>query len=405
MKILWLHQHFATPKGWGSTRPYEFTRRIAGMGHEIDVVCCAGFDDTLQNGAEVAPGVRVLVCGAAYDTKMGALRKMGSFLRFMFFTTWFAVRHAKKYDVLVASSTPLTIAVPALAARWLRGARYVFEVRDVWPDAAIEAGVLTNPVLKWLAFWLEKRAYKNASAIVACSTGMAERIEKKLRTWNLERRVETISNCCNLDLYPWPHDEKQRAMIRGKGRVLPQQTVVLYTGAMGLSNAVDELITTAEATAGDENIVWWFAGDGCFAKDLKALAERQPNVVFWGTMPKAEVVKLFMAADVNIVSFIRAPLYYENSPNKFFDGIAAGLPAVFNRSTWLEPWLKKHGCGFVCDSPAHMAETLRKIAAMPEGQHREMSQRARCLAETEFNCETLAEQYVKLVNHKEHNDL
>ena len=396
MKILWLHQHFATPKGWGSTRPYEFTRRIAAAGHEIDVVCCAGFDDTLQNGAEIAPGVRVFVGGAAYHTKMSALKKVWSFLRFMFFATCFAVRHAKKYDVVVASSTPLTIAVSALAAHWLRNARYIFEVRDVWPDAAIEAGVLKNPLLKTLAFWLEKRAYKHASAIATCSTGMTDRVQSKSQKWKFTRRVETISNCCYLDLFP--RDETQRALWRGRGLATPQQTVVLYTGAMGISNAIDELIAAVEATKHDENIVWWFAGDGCFANQIKQCGLEKPrSVVFWGAMPKAEIVNLFMAADVNIVSFIRAPVYYENSPNKFFDGIAAGLPAVFNRTTWLEPWLKKHGCGFVCDSPAHMAETLRTIAAMQEEQRRGMSQRARRLAETEFCCDLLAKKYADFI--------
>jgi len=402
MKILWLHQHFATPKGWGSTRPYEFTRRIAAAGHEIDVVCCAGFDDTLQNGAEIAPGVRVFVGGAAYHTKMSALKKMFSFLRFMFFATCFAVRHAKKYDVVVASSTPLTIAVSALAAHWLRNARYIFEVRDVWPDAAIEAGVLKNPLLKTLAFWLEKRAYKNAAAIVTCSTGMTERVEAKLKKWKLTRRVETISNCCYLEMFPWPkvgRGVSSAPSVQAPGAEgTPRPTFVLYTGAMGISNAVEDLVAAAKATASDANIVWWFAGDGVFAKDLKALAETQANVVFWGAMPKAEVAKLYAAADVNVVSFARAPVFYENSPNKFFDGIAAGLPAVFNRTTWLEPWLREYDCGFVCDTPEKIAGTLRNIAAMPEHQRGEMSRRARKLAEDVFNCDALARQYLDVVS-------
>ena len=385
MKILWLHQHFATPDGWGSVRPYEFTRRIAATGHEIDVVCCAGYDATLRDGAEVAPDVHVRVSRAPYHTKMSAAQKVFSFLRFTFFATCFAVRHGKKYDLIVASSTPLTIAIPALAARFFRRTPYIFEVRDVWPDAAIEAGVLTNPILKALAFWLEKRAYKHAATIVACSTGMTERIQTKLSKWKLSRRVETISNACNLELYPWPKPSPN------------EKLVVLYTGAMGLSNAVDDLVATVEATAKDERIIWWFAGDGRFANKLQTLAERFPNVKFFGTMSKAEVAKLYATADVNIVTFAHAPVFYENSPNKFFDGIAAGLPAIFNRTTWLEPWIQEYQCGYVCKTPEEMANALRNIADMPLSKRQAMSCRARSLAENVFSCNILAAKYADLL--------
>jgi glycosyltransferase involved in cell wall biosynthesis len=397
MRILWIHQHFATPAGWGSTRPYEFTRRIAAMGHEIDVVCCAGYDPSLRHGAEVAPGVRVFVCRAAYDSKMGFARRVFSFLRFMLFAAAFALRRARNHDLILASSPPLTTAVPALAARRLRGARYVFEVVDAWPDAAVEAGVLKNPLLKRMAFWLEKRAYKDASAIVACSTGMAERVEKKMRGWDGRRRVETIPNGCDLDLSPWPRDPDGRAGLRAKGRATPRSLAVVYAGAMGVSNAIGDLVAAAEETAGDGRIVWWFAGDGRFAKDLKALAERQSNVVFWGAMTKASVAGLYAAADVNAVSFMHAPLFHENSPNKFFDGIAAGLPAVFNRGTWLEPWLKCHDCGFICETPQAMARTLREIASMPEARRAELSHTARRLAETVFNYDALAAKYLDVL--------
>jgi glycosyltransferase involved in cell wall biosynthesis len=225
---------------------------------------------------------------------------------------------------------------------------------------------------------------------------MTARMEAKLKKWNWFRRVETIPHGASLDLFPWPRDEKQRGELRGKPADLPQKLGVLYTGAMGVSNAIHDLVAAAEATADDERIAWVFAGDGIFAKDLQTLAERQPNVKFLGTMSKTEVARLYAAADVNVVSFMHAPLFYENSPNKFFEGIAAGLPAVFNRTTWLEPWLKEHECGFVCETPEKMAEMLRVIASMPPREREAVSQRARNLAETVFNCDTLAKQYTEL---------
>jgi hypothetical protein len=169
MRILWLHQYFATPKGWGAVRTYECARRFVKAGHEVDVVCCAGYDASLKSAGgspEVMEGVRVFVCGTAYRPHMGFVRRICSFLSFMAYALRFVVRRGRDYDVMVASSGPLTLAVPALACRWRHGVPFVFEVIDVWPDSAISAGVLRNPLLKWMSFRLEAQAYKYASAII-----------------------------------------------------------------------------------------------------------------------------------------------------------------------------------------------------------------------------------------------
>ena len=427
MKILWLHQYFATPKGWGAVRTYEFARRFVKAGHEVDVVCCAGYDDSLRpTGHEpaVIDGVRVFVSGTAYRPHMGFMRRIGSFLCFMAYAQGFVVRRGGGYDVMIASSGPLTLAVPALIGRWFRGLPYVFEVIDVWPDSAIAAGVLKNPVLKWLSFRLEALAYRYAAAIVTCSTGMTERVAQKIgaletSSANLTRqRVETsanppvdllnqaagqvndsklftLSNCCDVEQVA--PDAERRSRTRERLGVKAGQTVVLYTGAMGRSNAVEDLVGAVTGTADDQRIIWWFAGDGPEADKLKDLSS--VAVCFFGTLPKEKLVDLYLAADVNVVTFMHAPLFYENSPNKFFDGIAAGLPAVFNRSTWLEPWLMEYDCGVICEGQEpglKMAEAIRKWADSPD-RRKQMARNARRLAEEAFDRDQLAAKYLKIV--------
>jgi len=456
LRILWLHQYFATPQGWGAVRTYEFARRFVRAGHAVDVVCGAGYDLSLQPAGR-APltidGVRVFVSGVPYSPRMGFVRRAVSFLRFMASALWFVLWRGKGYDTVIASSGPLTLAVPALAGRWLWRVPYVFEVIDVWPDSAIAAGVLRNPLLKWLAFRLEALAYRYASAIVTCSHGMTGRVEKKLgfRSEDLgagrrgEVPVVTISNCCDLEtVVP---DEAARRTVRERYGAREGQMVVLYAGALGKSNAVEDLAAAAAATADDGRIVWWVAGDGPEKERVGGEREkfgnsgireclneggnaecRTPNVerrrgegeenvqrstfntqrsrgegegrVRWfGRMAKQEVVELYGAADVNVVTFMHAPLFFENSPNKFFDGIAAGLPAVFNRSTWLEPWLKEYACGIVCkgERPGEeMAEALRELADEPARRHR-MGQDARRLAEEVFSRDKLAEVYLGIL--------
>ena len=298
MRILWLHQYFATPRGWGAVRTYEFARRFVRAGHAVDVVCCAGYDDSLRpTGREplMVDGVRVFVSGTTYRPQMGFTRRVVSFLRFMTVALWFVLRRGRNYDRIIASSGPLTLAVPALVGRWLWRVPYVFEVIDVWPDSAIAAGVLKNPVLKWLSFRLEALAYRHAAAIVTCSTGMTARVEEKLggnaerrtqnaerrsgegenaerRTPNAEKKIVTISNCC--DLETCAPDEAVRRAVRSKYGVRENQMVVLYSGAMGRSNAMEDVAAAVEATAEDERIVWWFAGDGAYCGCVTPNVER-----------------------------------------------------------------------------------------------------------------------------------
>ncbi len=408
-------------------RTYEFARRFVKAGHEVDVVCCAGYDASLK-GARHAPvvvdGVRVFVSGTAYRPHMGFVLRVGSFVCFMTYALFFVLVRGGRYDVMIASSGPLTLAVPALAGRWLRKLPFVFEVIDVWPDSAIAAKVLKNPVLKRLSFWLEALAYRFASAIVTCSTGMTQRVGKKIGvletsyvnpTWQRvetsatppvdllnqaagrlnDSKLFTLSNCCDVEQVA--PDAERRSRTRERLGVKAGQTVVLYTGAMGRSNAVEDLVGAVKGTADDERIIWWFAGDGPEADKLKDLSS--VAVCFFGSLPKEELIELYLAADVNVVTFMHEPLFCENSPNKFFDGIAAGLPAVFNRSTWLEPWLMEYDCGVICEGQEpglKMAEAIRKWADSPD-RRKQMGRNARRLAEEAFDRDQLAVKYLKIV--------
>ena len=389
MRILWLHQYFATPAGWGSVRTYEFGRRFVAAGHAVDVLCCAAYDPSLAGRGEVEiAGMRVRVSRTRYCPQMGFLTRVGAFLSFAAFALWHVLRQGRKYDLIVASSGPLTMAIPALAAQWIHGTPFVFEVIDVWPDAAIEAGVLRNRLLQWLAFRLEAAAYQRASRIVTCSPGMTTRI---LRKGVAAERIVTIPNCCDLDVFR--PDPARRVELRATLGVRDGQFVVAYTGAMGRSNAVDDIVRAAKQLAGDVRIVWWFAGDGAEADRIRAL----PTARMFGALPRKRVVELCQAADAALLTFLPAPLFEENSPIKFFDAISAGLPMIFNRSTWLQPEIAQYGCGFVCSSkdPAtEMAMRIRQLADDSALRAR-LAAGARRLAEERYSRDELAKKYLK----------
>jgi glycosyltransferase involved in cell wall biosynthesis len=208
------------------------------------------------------------------------------------------------------------------------------------------------------------------------------------------QKIVTISNSCDLDVFR--PDAARRSATRAAMGVREDQLVVLYTGAMGCSNAMEDVVQTARLTRDDARVVWWFAGDGVAAEQM-----RQLPGVFFGRQPRAKIVELCQAADAALVTFMHAPFFHENSPNKFFDAISAGLPVIFNRSTWLEAEIAAYGCGYVCHSepPAvEMAQRLRALAGDP-ALRRRMGTAARRLAEERFSRDRLAISYQEILEN------
>lgn len=401
MRILWIHQYFATPEGWGCTRTYEFARRWAAAGHEVDVVCGDAYDASLVGcrGA-VRAGIRVFASRVRYRPGMNFAARLWSFVRFLLYATAFCLRHGRRYDLVVATSTPLTVGVPALAARAWHGTPFIFDVGDVWPDAAVAAGVLRNPLLIACATRLEHACYRRAAHVTAFSPGMQQRIVAKGVP---AAKVTVVPNCC--DSQEFAPDAKERVRRRREMGVDDATLVVLYIGAMGPINAVDDLVETVRLCAGDARIVWWFAGDGREAWKLRQLAQTAAlgsRVRFLGCVAKRDVPSLCRAADVGLVTAMHAPLFEECCCNKFFDCIAAGLPVLFNRSTWLEPLLARYGNGIVCrdDPPAGaMAAALGRLAGDPALCAR-MGAASRRMACEEFDRDRLALAFLRIAEQE-----
>lgn len=402
MKILWIQTFFGTPQGWGSQRQYAFAKRWVAAGHAVDVLCTAAYDSSLTPGCEcVVDGIRLHVSRAAYVPQMGFLRRCAAFLRFMLGAVWFVTRHGASYDVLIASSGPLTNLIPAILGRWFHRLPFVFEVLDVWPDAAVEAGVLKNPLVTAFSRGLERTGYRWASRIVTCSTGMTARVCGKLGLPDTgagmcpDARVTTVAHGSDLDQ---PDARACRLRFLTEHELPENVCLVLYMGAMGVSNAVEDVAEAMRLTADKPEVFWVFAGSGAKEGLLREQLARGRGV-FLGKRTNVQMREVCASADVNVVTFMHAPLFYENSPNKFFDGIAAGLPEVFNRSTWLEPWLREYDCGVVCPGNEPGRELARAILALADDPERrkQMGRNARRLAEEVFDRDKLAKKYLTLL--------
>lgn len=400
MKVLYFHQHFVTPHGAGAIRSYAMARKLIERGHQVTMVCGSfsggntGLSGPYTKGVRrgSVDGIDVVEFDLAYSNHDGLLKRSWTFMKFALRSVMLALR--EPYDLVFATTTPLTAGIPGIVARWLRGKTFVFEVRDLWPELPRAMGVIRNPVVLWAMGVLEWASYRSAHALVGLSPGIVEGI---MHRGVPRERIALVPNGCDLDLFaqdapPW----------RPEG-VAPTDLMAVFAGTHGMANGLDAVLDAAAELKrrgrGDIKLV--LIGNGKLKPALQARAAREAldNVVFHDPVNKTRLASLMAATDLGlqVLANVQA-FYFGTSPNKFFDYIAAGLPVLNNYPGWLADMINENSCGFavIPDDAAAFADALEGAAA-DRNSLKEMGQRGRKLAQEQFDRRLLADRWVDWV--------
>lgn len=387
MRIVYLYQYFSTPKGSWGTRVYEFARRWVASGDRVTVITSVYDKSDLEPARFISThtvdGIDVIVVNIRLSNKHGLLARLLSFAGYAVVASWYAA--TMPADVVIASSGPITVGLPGLVARYLRGRRVVFEARDVWPDGAIETGMLRSALLIRAARLFERLCYRAASRIVTLSDGMAEVIRRRCG----ETPVEVVTNAADLELF------REEREMGETFHALRQRPYVVYAGTLGLANACGQILEAARLLAdragGPIEVV--ILGDGVERLWLQARARELglTNVHFLGLVTKEEVGTWLRGARASLLVFRNVPILSTNSPNKFFDSLAAGCPVIQNTSGWIKRLLERHDCGITvpADDPRSLAAAMERLCSDDE-LRRELGRNARALAEEQFERSALA---------------
>jgi len=399
MHILYIHQYFASRKGRTGTRSYEFGRHLAGRGHDVTMITSglANAEFPVPEGKTHAEhevdGIRVVSVAAAYNnphmgTGLKGWQRMLQFYAFARAATRVGKTLAKP-DVVFATHTPLTVGLAGIALQRHFGIPFVFEVRDLWPEALVNVGALNNPAAIWWLRRMARKIYRKADHIVALSPGMKEGI---VRTGIASDKVTVIPNGSDLDLFRPNLDGSAARKRLGLG----DRFAGVYFGAMGLANGLDYVVEAGRILTERkaDHIVLVLHGGGGKRDELQALAKRYQlrNVVFSDLVPdKSEVARLVAGCDV-CMTIYRAAKEHTWSPNKMFDSLAAGKPVLINVAGWLGETIEDNQCGrsLAPDRPEALADALMELAGDP-ALCETMGQNARALAKREFDRHLLAE--------------
>lgn len=400
MHILYLHQYFTSRKGATGTRSYEFSQYLIQRGHRVTMIT-SGIDNPLmtlppdRDWVEMeCDGIHVVGVRAGYNdpkpgTGLSGLQRLCKFYAFARMAARVGCRMDPP-DVVLATHTPLPIGLAGIRLQRHFGVPFLFEVRDLWPEALADAGLLTQPLAIWWLRRLARRIYRQADHIVALSPGMRDGI---LSYGIPGERVTVIPNASDLDLFR--SDQNGHAWRRYLG--LGDRFVAVYFGAMGRANGLDYVVDAAHRLEqrGRRDIAIVLIGDGAERLRLRARVEalHLTNVIFQDSLPRAEIAKAVAGAQVCLTIF-RPSLSNAWSPNKFFDSLAAGRPVLINVPGWLGDTITENQAGLCLDAqePTALADALEQLTDGPDACQC-MGRNARALAERKFDRMKLAAQF------------
>ena len=397
MRVLYFHQHFSSPSGSAGIRSYAMSRSLIKRGHEVTLVCGnylsakTGLKGPFVNGQRrgMVNGIDVIELELSYANSDSFFTRTVTFLKYSL--KGLRLAFTEKYDLVFATTTPLTAGIPGIIVRWVKNKPFIFVVRDLWPELPKAMGVITNPILLCLMSVLEWASYRSAHRVIALSPGIFEGIEKR----GIARdNICLIPNGCDLDIFNNVVDAWRPNEI-GESDFL-----VLFAGTHGIANGLDSVLDAAKELKlrGNHKIKFLLLGEGKLKQTLidRAIFEDLDNIIFHAPVDKQKLAGLMASTDLGLQILANVPVfYYGTSPNKFFDYIAAGLPVLNNYPGWLSELIDEHDCGFSVppDDPIAFADVLEKASANLHNL-RTKGSKARVLAIEKFNRITLASQWV-----------
>ena len=398
MNIIYLHQYFSTPAMSSGARSFELARRLVRKGHKVYVLSSNHARSRKKHSRfSIIDGIHIWWLPVKYSNNMSYPRRVAAF--FVYCCLAFIQGRRLPYDLVFATSTPLTVAIPGILLAKLKNSPFVLEIRDLWPAIPVALNVLQNPLIIKMARLLEKYAYFSAKKIIALSTGMKSGI---LASGADGLKVSVIPNGSDLDLFN-VHSKLGEDFRNHFTWMSPHNPLVVYTGAIGLVNGLSYMVYMARTMLKlNPKVQFCLVGDGREKELINDLAIKSnvlnKNFFMLPLMNKQNLAKLLSVSDITTSFVINKKILWYNSANKFFDGLAAGKPILINYGGWQAKLLEQYKAGIVVppDDPDVAAEQLNNFLNDKDRLQCAGAAALR-LAETKFNCDNLYQSFEQVL--------
>ena len=403
MNVLLIHQYFLEEDDPGGSRWNELTRVWTEKGHTVTVL--AGMIHANGAGKKQEYKGRYFIrkqqgdvvvwrCHVSESYNKSFIGRLWGYFSFMFSCMYAGLFKAKgKFDVVIVTSPPLFVGFSGYMISRLRRMPFVFEVRDLWPESAIDTGVLTNKLIIKIAYWFEHFIYKHAKLINVLTPAFYKTLKEKKHV--PESKLIQISNASDFSLSEKLLKDFDATAFR-KDHDLDGRFVITYVGAHGVANHLEQILDAGLALE-DTNVLFLLIGQGMEKERLMKQAKEKnvTNVRFLDSVPKQEVFKYILASEMGASVLKRVDTFKTVYSNKTFDYMSCKKPILMAIDGVSRELVEAAGAGCYVE-PENIDEynrIIRQYLSTPEKLTSEGESGYR-FAKANFDREVLANKYI-----------
>jgi len=370
LRILYISQYFHPEIGATQTRAYEMASNWVKLGHDITMLCefpnhPSGILPKRYRGKllekEALEGIRVQRSWVYATPNKTFFTRLAFYLSFMISAIFSGLFTGRIFDIVYATSPPFFVGVSGYVLSRLKNARFVFEVRDLWPDSAVELGELNNKRFVVWAQWLERFLYRKATKIIVVTKGM----HNLLRSRGIDKnKLELIPNGTNTSIFM----NRGNAIL--KKLSLNDKFVVGYSGILGVAQGMEQLCKLVERMKQHEDVHFMFIGDGpkkAIIQEIKI--ERQlTNLTLLEEIPHDKIAEYISAWDVGLVPLRKNQLFKIVIPSKLYDNMACERPVLLSVDGEARKILETANAGVFVEpeNTAQMMDAILFLKSKPE---------------------------------------
>jgi glycosyltransferase involved in cell wall biosynthesis len=400
MRITFFCQYFPPEMGAPAARTFEHARHWASLGHAVTVI--TGFPNHPTGiirpeyrgcfvKRERLEGIGLLRTWVYCTANKGFFRRILNFFSFFFSSLVLGSLLTGRPDVVIGTSPQFFCAASAYLLSVIRRVPFVFEVRDIWPQSAVELGALKNPLIIKALEAIELHLYRCAQLIIV----VAESTKPYLIGKGIPaEKIKCVPNGVDADYLE--ESSANPEQVRDK-LDLRDRFIVSYIGTHGMSHALDVVLHAAKQLQADPSLHFLFVGEGAEKEKLKRLAAelRLNNVTFIDEQPRASLPAYYRASDVSLVPLKRLPVFKKVLPSKLFELMGAGCPIICSVEGEAADLVTRAGAG-LCIEPENRDSLIAAISGLraATGLRRQLGLNGQRFAKTHYLRSALAEDYL-----------
>ncbi|MGD8641034.1 MAG: glycosyltransferase family 4 protein [Gammaproteobacteria bacterium] len=363
MHIVFLSHYFPPEVNAPATRTYEHCKEWIRNGHQVTVVTCVpnhprgkiypGYKNRLYQ-VEEKDGIKVVRLWTYVTANEGFLKRTLNYISYKI-SAILATPFIGKADVVVSTSPQFFNGLAGYVVSRLKGAPWILEIRDLWPESILTVGAINNKhVIRFLE-WLEMFAYRKADRIVPVTNAFKDYMVAK---GIAEDKIHVIKNGVDLSFY----DPVLVSNPLTRELEVDNKFVVSYFGTHGMAHNLETILYAADQLRDYRDIVFMMVGDGAERKKLLQLRDEMQldNVIMLEQQPKQQMPYLWQLSNVSLVLLKKSRLFKTVIPSKIFESMAMQKPVILGVEGESSEIINDANAGFTIE-PENDGELAEKV--------------------------------------------